>query len=819
MSLFGAMFSGVSGLTAQSSAMGAVSDNITNVSTIGYKNTDVNFQTLVTKQVSSTFYSAGGVQSKPRQRTEVQGLLQASTSQTDIALSGQGFFVVNEASRPTNQDQYLYTRAGSFIMDNEGYLKNSAGFYLQGWPTDAGGVVQSVDPITNPIPNQNIVSTDYLQSVNLSRVGGTASATTKIAIGANLPASATTYDSTLGSAQDGYQKTDVQFFDSLGNANTFSVTYLKSARPNKWDVQVVPPAGTSVLTLYDNTPLTPKVYDSQGLLEFKDRPADGSQVVIDNNTYVFDNNSSVTNPVKQAKTITLANTGAITAADVGDTVQTTINPGGAGAQVISYVVQLGDTIDDIAAGLATAVNANAAVAGVLVASANAGVVTLTARTAGSAAADTFTSASVWSVDGDGDMTATDAVTATAAGTAGTYQVDISSTNTLAQDVAALLAAIKASDSDYDSTNNRVTQSPNSTTALLFNEDGTDSIVINPEGLLDSNGSPVTKQTAQYTVAKQASDYADATQITFGANPGDTETIVINGITYEFDNTGAVGGTNTSVTIGVNLADTLANLETAIEATDPQMSGNRVRVRESDNNGSNDTLVLESLPSGSYTVNASGLGTTPTEPDGTAFTSASSITIDTAYAINFDVDGLPQTINVGAMEILGFASGAADMDDDAANSPRMELDFGTLGEADGMTQFGASFTPVFIQQNGSRFGTFAGVTISTDGLVTALFDNGEIRTIFKLPVATFVNPNALEAHTGNIWNATEASGDYTLRVADTGPAGQTIQGALESSTVDIGEEFTKMIVVQRAYSASTKIIRTADEMLDELTRIK
>ena len=69
MSLFGALASGVSGLTAQSSAMGAVADNITNVSTIGYKNTRVNFQTLVTKQTSSTFYSAGGVQSKPRQAT------------------------------------------------------------------------------------------------------------------------------------------------------------------------------------------------------------------------------------------------------------------------------------------------------------------------------------------------------------------------------------------------------------------------------------------------------------------------------------------------------------------------------------------------------------------------------------------------------------------------------------------------------------------------------------------------------------------------------------------------------------------------------
>ena len=88
MSLFGALSSGVSGLTAQSSAMGALSDNITNVSTIGYKNTQVDFQTLVTTQTSTPFYSAGVVQSKPRQDTGVQGLLAASVSQTDLALSG-----------------------------------------------------------------------------------------------------------------------------------------------------------------------------------------------------------------------------------------------------------------------------------------------------------------------------------------------------------------------------------------------------------------------------------------------------------------------------------------------------------------------------------------------------------------------------------------------------------------------------------------------------------------------------------------------------------------------------------------------------------
>ncbi len=698
MSLFGAMFSGVSGLTAQSSAMGAVSDNITNVSTIGYKSTDVHFQTLVTKQVSATFYSAGGVQSKPRQRTEVQGLLQASTSQTDIAISGQGFFVVNEAARPTISNQYLYSRAGSFIMDSEGFLRNAQGYYLQAWPTDPAGNVISTDPDNIPVSNQNIISTDYLETVNLSRVGGTAAATSQIRIGANLP-DADPYDPNVGMSQSGFQKTDVQFFDSLGNANTISFQYLKSPRENSWDVVVEPPSGASVLTLLDGTPVNPRVYGSQGLLEFTSRPADGSTVVIDGITYEFDDDGSFNG--------------------------------------------------------------------------------------------------------------------------GNTQVDVSGNTTLAQDVSTLLAAIRAADSDFDTSNNRVALSSNSTTTLVFREDGTDAISVNPVGLLDASGTPVTRQTSAITIQKVHADYADTTQLQFAANPSNGDTIVVNGNTYTFDTTGAeaAGDGDNTIDASGTLAQTLADLEAAIEAVDPEMSGDRVRVREASNSGGVDTLVLSSLPSGSYTVDASGLTAAPTEPDGTAFASLAAITVDTQYAINFDSGGMPSSFNVAQVEVLGFASGAADMDDDAANSPRIDIDFGSIGEADGMTQYGEDFTPVFITQNGSQFGTFAGVTITTDGLVTALFDNGETRIIYKIPVATFINPNALESRTGNVWNATQASGDFTLRVADNGPAGQIAQGALEASTVDIGEEFTKMIVVQRAYSASTKVIRTADEMLEELTRVK
>jgi len=292
MTLFGALSSGVSGLSAQSSAIGAISDNITNLSTIGYKSTQVDFQTLVTKQTSATFFSAGGVQSRPRQDTGTQGLLASSTSATDIALAGSGFFVVNEAAAATISDEYLFTRAGSFFQDNEGFLRNTAGYFLQAWPTDpAGVVVPSNTSLT--ISNQNVISRDFLESVNLSRVGGTAKATSNISIGANLPSN---------DAAGTSRRTDVQFFDTLGNAVFLNVDAVKATVDNKWDVVVGPPAGTSVLTLFDGA-ATPLVYDSIGQLEFITRPEEGAKVIIDGITYeVSADNLSETATLKRWNT-------------------------------------------------------------------------------------------------------------------------------------------------------------------------------------------------------------------------------------------------------------------------------------------------------------------------------------------------------------------------------------------------------------------------------------------------------------------------------------------------------------------------------------
>src|SRR5262249_60258814 len=91
MSILGAMYSAVSGLGAQSTKLGVISDNISNSSTTGYKRSEVEFSSLVTQQISNHSYSSGGVQSDVRRQGDKQGLLQSTSSTTHIPTNGAGF--------------------------------------------------------------------------------------------------------------------------------------------------------------------------------------------------------------------------------------------------------------------------------------------------------------------------------------------------------------------------------------------------------------------------------------------------------------------------------------------------------------------------------------------------------------------------------------------------------------------------------------------------------------------------------------------------------------------------------------------------------
>lgn len=444
---FAALASGVSGLQAFTEGIGVISDNIVNVNTVGFKETRNRFTTLVTETQSTARFSPGGVASRAQTLVSQQGLLTQTTSQTDLSMDGQGFFIVKQAPRATSPDgDIVFTRAGNFTPNAEGFLRNTAGNFLMGFPIDSQGNIPT-----------NIGDLGALVPINVSGLTGTAEATTEVGLRMNLQSS-------------------LQAVGAVAGGNLASGT--------------VPANFEQTIT----------VFDAQG--------------------------------------------------------------------------------------------------------------------------------------GSHDLT---------------------------------LAAVKTGTNQFR--------------FEIFAQDPT---------AINSTSAP----------------------------PG----LILSGLM----NFGADG---------------------SIQSFAP--------------------------PAPATPINAAGQPIAPTA--NLTFT------------------------NSGGTSTIAF-------------------NLGTQGERDGITQFDSISTLISSRVNGAVFGNVIGVSVSNDGIVTALFDNGLSRNVFQLPVANFPNPDGLTRLQGNAFGLSDRSGNFSVVLPGTGGAGTIAPSTLEASTVDLAKEFADLIVTQRSFSASARIISTADEVLEELVRI-
>ena len=571
MSVFGAMFSGVSGLAAQSQAMAMIADNITNVNTVGYKETTARFSTLVTSAASATSYAPGGVQSSPLALIDRQGLLQASASPTDLAISGDGFFVVNELATPTaTQGTYMFTRAGAFTADENGDLRNAAGHYLQGWVVDSSGNIPS---------NRSALTT--LAPVNILGLSGTATASTSVALEANMQASQTV---TVTGPQN--------VTNQIGGSGITSTAALSDG------------VGGGTIT---------------GLL----------------NGDSFTIATGVAGPPSTASTTTF-----------------------------TYNATPSTTTFSTLAELSALVNK---------------VDGLSSSIAGSS---------------DSRLTVT--------GDPGSDMVMAEGTNTPIGDLFATAA-------------------------------GT-----------------ITKT---YDAATSAKNMAS------------------NTLTPDFERS-------------VQIFDSKGGARQLTMGFMKQAFSNKWHVEAYIEPAGDTTATDGLLASGTISFNADG--TVDLVNTSTALTAAISI---------------PWTPTLGL------------------SAQSVTLNFGTQNKADGLSQFDGPSQLKGSSVDGALFGELSTIQVDSLGFVTALFENGVTQKIYKLPVAMFKNPNGLSAKTGNAYISTDASGTFNLQEAGVGGSGQVAPSTLEASTVDIAKEFTNMILAQRAFSASSRIITTADDMLDELIRLK
>ena len=146
---------------------------------------------------------------------------------------------------------------------------------------------------------------------------------------------------------------------------------------------------------------------------------------------------------------------------------------------------------------------------------------------------------------------------------------------------------------------------------------------------------------------------------------------------------------------------------------------------------------------------------------------------------------------------------------------INLNLGQFGKPNGVTQFSGSDYQVSSQtQNGASQGNYSSVTIQPTGNVVINYDNGHTTTVARIPLVNFNNPDALQQQDGQALTATLDSGNPNVAAAGTGGTGKLIVGAQEGSNVDIASQFTQMIVAQRAYTANTKVVATANQLLQD-----
>jgi flagellar hook protein FlgE len=217
MSLLDAMYTGVSGLDAEGDALGVIGNNVANANTVGFKESRAIFETVMGAAVGSPDQIGDGVVMGRTQQIFTEGSLESTGNPTDLALSGDGFFVVQGSVGGSTGD--FYTRAGQTSLNSSGTLVNPDGLALQGYSVLPNGKMSSqLGPIT-------------LQTAALSPKT-TDSMTITANLDANATPPATPWDPQNPSSTSNFS-TSMTVYDSLGNAHSVGV-YFVNTGPNAW---------------------------------------------------------------------------------------------------------------------------------------------------------------------------------------------------------------------------------------------------------------------------------------------------------------------------------------------------------------------------------------------------------------------------------------------------------------------------------------------------------------------------------------------------------------------------------------------------------
>lgn len=938
MSLYGALFTGVSGLSSQGQKIGIISDNISNVNTVGYKKAEANFQTLVVTQPGASSYSPGGARASARYNVSMQGLLSSTSSATDIAISGNGMFVVN--AQAGGGGQSLFTRAGSFRQDETGNFRNAAGYYLMAWPLNSDGLKPGEPGNANTAASSTL---DSLQVVNVESSVGAALPTSNIDLGINLDAgediylgagktitmdqfSANNYgisaddiivpDETNGTppsfglaVTNGIARGD-QITLSTGNGLRYDYEYggftmgrqvTSSGAANMGDGalnlsanafaagDITTDGSTNTVTVTLATPLATLGYATGDRIKLSGVALAAADIPLTEinttQTITVTGANTFTFSVATTSTTATANTASGTYTDrlyVGNVFDATT-----ATQAFFSTTNLANyssaarsfTISTPSVGTATFTYTSGSPstsAGQFnnltnLATAIDSVVGLTARVVNGrlvvGAEDANESVTFANVDatGSGSLKGIDWIS----------ELDVSNISTASRRFSTMQGLSDLVNAD-EGVSAILTDPLGDSTLELHVDDPLDTLQITdylgtaqtlaaatvsvPAGAAGTQTVTVTLAGHGLTVGDNIvfSNMTPFQGFTSGElNATHTVTNIIDANTFEITITsaaaivagagnvdGEIANTNRgSLLAEFGLVDSLQGTtstpasyvrgDTGIlgpEYDSSGVTGSNMASGDIEAQFSRTVRIYDALGAGhdirySYIKiadNEWACEVYAVDPD-----EVNTSLVDGQLAVGtivFNGDGsLRQVSSSLTNDILvnwtnGAASSTISMNFGTAGLPAGTEGAPTIGKTDGLTQFDSNYNVSFVNQNGAPVGELVGVSIDENGFVIASYTNGESTALFQIPIADFMNMDGLQALSGNVYAQTQDSGELNLRDAGSSGTGSIVSSSLEQSNVDLASELTDMIVAQRAYQANTRVISTADELLDKLNQI-
>lgn len=865
------LWAGVSGLQAHQIAMDVEGNNIANVNTIGFKYSRANFADLLSQTSKIATAPQGdlggknpmqvGLGTKVSSITKIfkQGSIQTTDKNTDLAIQGDGFFVIS----PDGGKTYKYTRNGDFVFDAAGNFSDSNGYIVQGWMRD-----KTTGEIDATAPIQNITIPPGLTTP--------AKDTEYITLKANLNSGDTIVNKKAIYALDPYKN----WYDKNGD-KTRATTEINAENDPSYEQfnldKQLTDRGIDMGVVFNSTGEALNLRNGQGTW-ISYATARTKPVAIDstsdtnsslditlNGTEISGSITGTSDDAKASSIVSLINqkssiTGVVASIQNGNEIVLK-NENNTGTEVDTKNIKLVKNSSDNSSlrdtTVITAYQYKYSSDSVITtfdyddSKARNFHTTEDLREAMQEDARNYTNYTgdivdtssnathKWVNDGGARDTARElnynpGAIATV-NTEGQFQMQ-NVENSTAFDAVNVTGSDDAVNYNPYLNNSDVTFPAGST----FDDQTTITPAANMTIVDDQNNTYNLTAGTTYTVGTDfpaplilgadATFPQDTSGSTFGAASGTPQINVgTKGIIYN-SNDGTAADQDMNLTVK-ELTDATNNISSNSKFTSAfsalqgsLVTGNSIRTTQNlyaashassidvyDSLGSKHTVRLEFTKTSSGTDGSEWSMTISVPEPGVINTTGSGLSNVILGSIKFGPDG----------SLLTFTPSSIKYSANNGSTPNQNIlfNFGTSGQFDGMTSFDAQSNTSGISQDGYPGGDLVGIRIDETGTLIGSFTNGRSFGLAQVSMAKFSNNNGLESSGGNTFIQTSNSGNPIIGQPSIGGRGFIQASALEMSNVDLSRSLTQLIVVQRGFQANSKTITTSDQMLNTLLQLK